>query len=577
MTPLESKLTPDLIRKEAGDRTYQDGEDAYYGGMVQSLSERDGVFRADVLGSALHKTELGYDPDNDELEYDCSCQEGENGKYCKHLVAVALSILDRMNDPQLFADDGADYDVEEIRRFLKRIKKDEIIDFVIGQLGSNENLRNRLSLEAALADHKSDEQALRNVIEQAAFIEDFIEAEQVPTYVEKVDNVLDVIQSLIDRGEAERVMNLTVHAVGVLEDALDSMDDPYDQAAALLRRLGEIHRKACERVAPDPEWLARQLLELELHSERGAFSNAFEKYGDVLGEKGRNAYRSLVEERWSETPDFSPGDVNPQRFGVQGKLSKIMETLARDSTHLIEIKSKDLSTPYDFLEIAELYRDDDQPEKAREWAERGLSEFSESTATCLPAFLAEEHQNHGRHELAMEMAWKIFVNAPNLDSYKTLRGFAERGGDWPEFRKRTLVFLQDHIRKVKAETGPVNVGPMADFSRLVEIHLWENDVESAWKDASVGGCSEDLWLRLASLRENDFPKDAVEIYQRRVRGILARDDVALYDEAIDLLGKIKHILFQLGNVKEFSDFLADLLTSNYRRRDFISLLKTSKL
>ena len=62
-----------------------------------------------------------------------------------------------------------------------------------------------------------------------------------------------------------------------------------------------------------------------------------------------------------------------------------------------------------------------------------------------------------------------------------------------------------------------------ESSELVTVFLWENETESAWAQAKAGGCSPRLWMRLANLRQDEHPKDAIPIYQEEVeRAIGAR-------------------------------------------------------
>lgn len=56
----------------------------------------------------------------------------------------------------------------------------------------------------------------------------------------------------------------------------------------------------------------------------------------------------------------------------------------------------------------------------------------------------------------------------------------------------------------------------ADNSRLVEVFLWEKRYDEASQEASAGGCSSGLWLRVAAAREEKHPGDAIPIYKEMI-------------------------------------------------------------
>ena len=74
-----------------------------------------------------------------------------------------------------------------------------------------------------------------------------------------------------------------------------------------------------------------------------------------------------------------------------------------------------------------------------------------------------------------------------------------------------------------------------DHSLLVEIFLWEEDVESAWREAQIGGCHDSWWMQLAAKRESKFPADAVPIYQKQVENLINQRNNGSYTEAVKLL------------------------------------------
>ncbi len=134
----------------------------------------------------------------------------------------------------------------------------------------------------------------------------------------------------------------------------------------------------------------------------------------------------------------------------------------------------------------------------------------------------------------MALIWAEFSETPDLDRYQKLKAHADRTDQWIDWRQRALALTRETIAKAKRETrrpaGPHQWAwaPRADHSTLVRIFLWEKDIETAWREATDGGCSPNLWMELAAQREKDHPEDAVPIYQAQIEPTLARKNNDAY-------------------------------------------------
>jgi uncharacterized Zn finger protein len=106
----------------------------------------------------------------------------------------------------------------------------------------------------------------------------------------------------------------------------------------------------------------------------------------------------------------------------------------------------------------------------------------------------------------------------------------------------------------------------------VRILLWEGDVEDAWREAKEGGCSNELWLELAARREEDHPEEALSIYEARIEPLIERTNNKAYQEAYELLLKVRALMRTLGREQEFDEYM-ELLRAEYKRkRNFMKLL-----
>lgn len=183
-----------------------------------------------------------------------------------------------------------------------------------------------------------------------------------------------------------------------------------------------------------------------------------------------------------------------------------------------------------------------------------------------------------RHNEAMALMWAEFTDSASLDRYQKLKDNADRISQWPAWREKALAHLRLQTAKAMAEKSKSRWGPAirSDHSALVTIFLWEKDVESAWSEAKVGGCSNNLWLQLALLLEKNHPDAVVPIYQQQIEPTLARKNNEAYREAVGSLRKICKLMRRLGKEAEFVKYLESVHTVHKPKRNFIKLLEHAK-
>jgi hypothetical protein len=109
----------------------------------------------------------------------------------------------------------------------------------------------------------------------------------------------------------------------------------------------------------------------------------------------------------------------------------------------------------------------------------------------------------------------------SLESYETLKKHADRIHQWPAWRGKALKFIRAEVRDAKQPLAQQQrawgwTQYSRDHSLLVQIFLWERDVEAAWREAQAGGCHDSWWMELTRSREKQFPADVVPIYQKQV-------------------------------------------------------------
>lgn len=479
---------------------------------------------------------------------------------------------------------------DPIRPFLASLDRDALVDLIVEEADRDDGLAERLGLRAAMAAPGTDGlPALKKAIGRATRTYGFLRYRDVRAFARGVDEVADLLDGLVTDGRPDAAIGLAEHALARLEKALDRADDSDGLIGDLLARFQRTHLEACRAAGPDPVKLAERLFRWELSDDWDVFRGAAETYSDVLGETGLARYRLLAELEWERMPTLAPvpDGIEPndsKRFSV----TYMMQSLAhayQDVDMEIAVRSRDLSSAYRFLEIAQVCRDAGRPEEALDWAERGVRAFPERTDHRLREFIADEYLRRARGDDAMAIIWAQFLEQPALAAFQLLKRYSDQIGTWPLWRPRALAEVRRSIDLAKS-AGPKRA-PIGraryrwdvprDGSRLVDIVLWEGHVDEAWSEAQALGCSPGLLLLLAAERQGTHPADAIPIYRQEVERLLQVSSKGNYAQAVALLGRIGPLMSRLGRAAEFASYVADIRAANARRPAFTSLLDDAQL
>ena len=566
------------LRRMAGARSFERGEDYFASGQVRALAEHEGTVTAKVRGTREYRVKLWIE--GGHLEYSCTCPVGTDGAFCKHCVAVGLAWHEQGSQSTSTAKKAAKPAVTmgDVRGNLAGQKKDALVDMLMEQAMNDDRLRQRLLMRAAKKTPKGlDLATYRQAIDDAVDAGGFVDYGEAHDYAQGIEDAIDSVEELMKEGHASEVIELTEHALAAVEDAMGSIDDSDGHMGGILERLQEIHHAACKKAKPAPEALAKRLFEWELRTDWDTFFGAAEKYTDVLGEKGLAVYRKLAEAEWARVPALESGRDDPEKYGKRFRITHIMETLARqtgDVEAIVAVKKRDLSSSYAYLQIAETYKQARKHDLALEWAERGLKVSPQRTDSRLREFLAEEYHRRKRHDEAMVLVWAEFTGSPSLEQLQHLKSHADRVVQWPAWRNKALASMREQIAKAKREAQKNRWGwsARADHSELVRVFLWEKDVEAAWREAQEGGCSSKLWMELAAKREKDHPEDALAIYQKQIEPTLAQKNNEAYRAAVGLLRTIHGLMGRLAESGQFARYLQSVRAAHKPKRNFMKLL-----
>ena len=205
-----------------------------------------------------------------------------------------------------------------------------------------------------------------------------------------------------------------------------------------------------------------------------------------------------------------------------------------------------------------------------------MKAFPKDGDSRLREFLAGEYNRLKRHDEALELIWKNYTEHPGLGAYQPLKEQSDRTAQWPKWREKAVDFLRQRFKTDKRRAAEQS-WRQPHQSDLVEILLWEKDVDGAWREANEGGCHPELWSKLAELREKEHPGDALQVCRAEVKRILERTGSPDYAGAVRLVRRVRELMIRIGRGEEFAGYLAELRAVYKRKRNLMTLLDRVKL
>ena len=587
------QMTRDELREIADPGSWARGLEYFESGRVLDLFRDEESVIASVQGEFLYRVRLTRR--EGRLDSACSCPMGLSGIFCKHCVAAGLASIEgpeatatprvasgtKASPPGALGDNAYDRDLRRIRKHLLERDPSELVEIVLNAAAEDESLLRRLTMEAARGGGAVDVATMKRSITAATRTGGYVRYNESHSFARGTHAAVAAIAKVLGQGFPRETIELTEHTLRRVERALLHMDDSAGHMSPIMGDLQSLHHAACLAARPDPVKLARHLFKWELDTDWDTFYGAAETYADVLGEAGLAEYRRLAEAQWHEMPQLDPGQESAAYEHPRFRLTAIMEALARasgDVEALVAVMSRNLSSPYQYLEIAEAYKKAGRVEKALAWAERGVETFPASQDDRVRDFLALEYSRLGRHHDALAMVWQTFLCSPDVPSYESVKAHADQVGEWPHWRGEAVDHLES-LRDARASRPRLATSglrppafPMPDYSsQLVGFYLWEEDVEAAWAEACEHGCPRWQWLDLAHVRETTHPEGSLPIYQAEVFS-LVRATGGSYREPFEFVKRIRALFSRMGQEDQFQTYVAELRREFSRKRNFMRLL-----
>jgi len=577
-------LTLVEVQAQTDTGTFARGMAYFHEGVVSRLEEREGAIRASVRGTHRYRVELTVAGDG-ELAYACNCPVGDQGIFCKHAVAVALAWLENTGEEVFHAEETTrekprkkrkTYE-EVIREYVATLDKDALQELLLEAVELDRTLRDKL-LFAARSAQASDLPSMRTAVRQVTRISRPLDWTEAGDYGDSLMSLAETLRQRLAGPHAAQVVELTELAIAGAETSLEQIDDSGGGVMPGILELASVHLDACQQTRPDPVQLAERLFRLQVEGQWDTFHDVLPAYTEPLGKSGLRRYRELVSEAWEALAPLAPGKESRQSFEPRRlNLEHAMQSLAEldgDIDALIRILSRDLSSPYRFLQVAELCVKHGRPDDGLAWAERGLRESGSNVDARLLDFCIDAYLRRGEFDQAATFAWRRFEMHPTAGTFPALMKVATAIGRHDETRERALKLLWALIKEEESSKKSKRYAWQTPTrTELVKLFLSEERNDVAW-DAFIGGpVATQLWPQMAAVRARTHPHDAIALYHRLLPVAVGNGSgSARYDEAFEIVRAIESLRSKLGERAEFTRDLEEIRATYRAKRNFIKLL-----
>ena len=392
---------------------------------------------------------------------------------------------------------------------------------------------------------------------------EFVDYREAPRWAADVDSALDMIAGLASGPRAGLARELATRAIDRIGQAMESVDDSDGHCGALSGRARDIHLAAVRQIGPEPIELARELFALEMADNYGTFDGAVRLYADVLGESGLAQYRRLANEAWAKSALSTRSEEEQDDIDIDHhQLMRILDFFAErdgDVDARIALRSKNLSSQWEYLRLAEFCRSQGREDQALRHAEEGLWMFEDGRQDeGLVVLAAELLSKAGRKPDAEAHLWRLFKKEPTFELYRRL---CEIGGE--AARAQALSFLE--TRQV---SGPRS-GWHSPIDLLIRIWIHEKMFDAAWAAVRQHGASMGLTEELAGKCEATHPSEVLELYTQRVDQLVNAGGGLNYEQAAKLVARMANLRAKAEQVA----YVLGLKQRFDRRRNFIKLLE----
>jgi hypothetical protein len=442
----------------------------------------------------------------------------------------------------------------DLEILIGKVDPDELREIVGKAADRHEDVARAIRLAAS--SRSGDLSQLRKEVDGGLRTSRFLGYYESRDWADEVEPIVEEIRDAVTTAPSAALVALIERAIGHVVKVILHADDSDGLIGALAGELLDLHAEACDAGVADPIKLARWLVKFSI-DDQDFFQTDPVRYAKALGEMGLAAFREEVEER-RQVGTRDMFDSFALRY-VEERLA----VLDGDSSAIVRLLGGDLSTPYQFIRIAEAMEELGRDDDVLKWSTRGIAETNGWQVAQLYDLAAAVHARRGQSEEVLRLRREHLERMPSSSTYRHLRAAAEGCGQWETERPTARKILEE-----------------GDLGGLIDVLLADGEPEAAWlisREHPGWDPGAQRWMHLAEAREPVAPGDALDVYLSLANIELETTGRPSYVRAVAILKKALRAAKAADRQDAFATCMIELRETHRRRPTFIKILDQARL
>lgn len=564
------RLNETTIRSWTDAGSFQRGTGYYHQGRIYNPRRQGQQIKAQCQGSMPepYRVEITLGPEGIASGH-CSCPVGSGG-HCKHSVALLLTWV---HERETFTE------TETLASILQRRSKEALIALILRMVDHAPQLESLVEMEA-LVEQAEEDHIDAGPIQNRAWeaLHSGRGDWQDGYYI--ADRLYDILNTLGTRAQdSEQWHNAATVYATVAKTILEEYGSVYDDEGDVISVVWECSRglQTCltnmDAAAEREEILNTLWTVYQWDTKMGGYGAGDDVPTIILGQatsQERQKVAQWVRKALSTTTsdweksaygglllDLEADTLDDETYlricRESGRLldavARLLE-LGRIEEALAEVQD---ASDYDVWRAADIFAAYNEDQRIlplmRERAKTGKDRR-------VKAWLKTYAEEHNKPEDVFRWTEDLFWEHPSVERYAELKSAAQTLGRWKETRKDILARLEEDNRRA-----------------LIQIQLHEHEHGAALKTLSELKRAQErsyshhyylsnLYLTVAKAVAKTHPKEAIDLYIRKIHRLIDARGRGNYAQAAQHLLRVRNIYQRLGEDEAWHRVIRNLRTEN---------------
>jgi len=449
---------------------------------------------------------------------------------------------------------------DKLQQYVEAIGKSELIAWLLERCQDDEKLRASL-LDLVTPKGNTDALAdeIRGRIHQAWQLAKRRDGWKMALPISReLDQALDSIRSLMDKGSLAEAEKLLVSFVQAAEKGMTSVDDSYGYLWPTCHRGVTLWGEVWAQIQPRDVKYLTDLVYEHIHDNGYAIKDdMISKFAKALGDEGLRALQWRLKGDLAALPQPDPGERLPniQRVQVVGWLKEIADTLGDVDEYIAIIESEQQVQTY-ALSVARRLFEAGRLQEALAYLEKGTARFISGEPDDYPTLKSKTLIALGRKDEAKEIFWQEFAGSLSTSAFEKILELT------PDTEK-------DHAHQRAAALAERHRAPERGAYFLVEMHALERAARLIQqRQGEISGVFYDTTVKVAEALTEPYPAQAWTLYKILLLNILNESRYKAYPHAARYLICMQELAVAAGIQAQQTEFVQHLRQVHGRKSSF---------